>query len=155
MSQLGVNLKFLRKKKGLSQIELGKIAGITERTIYNYETGEKYPKPRTLASLANALDVPEQLLESGNPDTDFGEYSEFSNTKIHRSDPDKKFIQNMESHYGNEGAHEASELLDQTALIFSNNSLSEMAKDELFESITQAYFLAKRKARLRKSIIEQ
>ena len=99
MSQLGVNLKFLRKKKGLSQIELGKIAGITERTIYNYETGEKYPKPRTLASLANALDVPEQLLESGNPDTDFGEYSEFSNTKIHRSDPDKKFIQNMENHY--------------------------------------------------------
>ena len=155
MSQLGVNLKFLRKKKGLSQIELGKIAGITERTIYNYETGEKYPKPRTLASLANALEVPEQLLESGNPDTDFGEYSEFSNTRIQRSDPDKKFIQNMESHYGNEGAHEASELLDQTALIFSNNSLSEMAKDELFESITQAYFLAKRKARLRKSIVEQ
>ncbi len=150
MSQLGINLKFLRKQKGLSQIELGQIAGITERTIYNYEIGQKYPKARTLTSLARALEVSQDLLEHGNPETDFEVKAKHPASNIVTGE-DTEFFQNTDSEFGPAGAVEASVLLDKTTSLFYSDSLSDTAKDELFESITQAYFLSKRKARMRKT----
>lgn len=150
--QLGINLKYLRKKKGLSQIELGQIAGITERTIYNYEIGDKYPKPRTLASLANALEVSEDLLEKGNPETDFADLNQPSNYKNIGNISEEDFIKNLKSNYDDKGALEASELMERISMLFASESLSETAKDELFESISQAYFLFKRHARIKKTL---
>jgi transcriptional regulator with XRE-family HTH domain len=50
-------LRRLRKRKGLTQQELAKHAGVSQYTITEIETGRRDPRPSTLRKLANALDV--------------------------------------------------------------------------------------------------
>lgn len=144
MSQLGKNLKLIRKKRGLSQIELGKLSGITERTIYNYETGDNYPKPKNLAKLAAALDV----------STDFLERGDLENEPVDMPKEKMTFNPNFDMNVSSQSGEKMSEIpsfLDQAADIFGCSSLSESIKDEIFESIAHSYFLSKRKYRLKRS----
>lgn len=55
----GDNLKTMRKAKGLSQHELGKIFGLSDRTIGYYEANERFPKnAQLLMSMASYFEVP-------------------------------------------------------------------------------------------------
>jgi transcriptional regulator with XRE-family HTH domain len=47
----------IRLKRGLSQADLGRRAGITEYTISEIEAGKRTPRPSTLRKLAKGLDV--------------------------------------------------------------------------------------------------
>ena len=123
--------------------------GITERTIYNYETEQKVPKQSTLALLADVLGVTPELMMHGDPDKDFMTREEYDAAKKKMAQFDNEFVSRAKNTYGPQGAMEAVELLEQTTALFAGGALSEEAKDEFFESITQAYFLAKRKAKLR------
>ena len=60
-------LKTKRVEAGLSQAELAAIAGVTPRTIQNYEYGKRRPANLEIAArIADALDVPVvQLLGIG------------------------------------------------------------------------------------------
>ena len=54
----GDTLKELRKKRGLSQKELAEEAGVTTRSIQNYESNNRYPKDvAILSKLASALET--------------------------------------------------------------------------------------------------
>lgn len=125
---IGQNLKNLRKEKKLSQKELAELAGITERTIYNYEKEKQTPKPRVLNKLADALNVSADILINGAP------------LNI-QSSPQNYFS------YGSD--NEIAELLEKTTALFAGGRLSEDEKDEYYESLTQAYFLAKKKNRFK------
>jgi transcriptional regulator with XRE-family HTH domain len=50
-------LRRLRKRKGLTQQELAKHAGVSQYTITEIETGRRDPRPSTLRKLADALGV--------------------------------------------------------------------------------------------------
>ena len=54
---VGENLKKIRKEKGLTQKELGKLCGMSEAQIGQYENGLRNPKMETLEKIANALDI--------------------------------------------------------------------------------------------------
>lgn len=127
---IGQNLKKLRKERKLSQKELAEIAGITERTIYNYEKEKQVPKPRVINKLAVALNVTTDSLVNGTPVN-----APITNSAIiphHEYD-----------------MFELSELLEKTTALFAGGSISDEAKDEFFESLTQAYFIAKKKSRFK------
>lgn len=47
----------LRKEKGLTQDELGKILGFRDSTISQYETGKRKPDQETLTKIADYFDV--------------------------------------------------------------------------------------------------
>lgn len=47
----------LRKLKGLTQVELAELAGVSAYTITEIETGHREPRPSTLRKLAGALGV--------------------------------------------------------------------------------------------------
>jgi transcriptional regulator with XRE-family HTH domain len=47
----------LRKLKGLTQVELAELAGVSAYTITEIETGHREPRPSTLRKLAGALDA--------------------------------------------------------------------------------------------------
>ncbi|MDO5096415.1 MAG: helix-turn-helix transcriptional regulator [Peptostreptococcaceae bacterium] len=145
---LGTNMKILRKRNRLSQIELASMVGVTERTIYNYEKDLKVPKASVLDAIADILGVTPELLMYGDPEVDFLSTKELDamrrNTKQSHT-----FISQAKSQYGNQGLLEATDLLEQTTALFAGGQLSEEAKDDFFESITQAYFLAKRKSKLK------
>lgn len=55
---LSENLRELRKEKGLSQIELGSLAGVSNKYISEIERGDAFPSADILNQLADALKVP-------------------------------------------------------------------------------------------------
>ncbi len=50
-------LKYLREKKDLSQLELGKILNLTQQTINNYENGKREPNQEILQKIADYFKV--------------------------------------------------------------------------------------------------
>lgn len=60
-------LKLIRKKKGLTQDELAKLAGISTVSVSNYERGIRTPDKFTLNQLSTALKFPVDILEHGIP----------------------------------------------------------------------------------------
>lgn len=65
MSNLGLNLKKLRKAKGLNQDELAQILGVGKTTISNYETGYTAPPSAMLLQLAEFFNVTVDELANG------------------------------------------------------------------------------------------
>jgi transcriptional regulator with XRE-family HTH domain len=56
-------LRELRRRKGLSQKELGEAARVSQGTVYRLENGLRGAYPGTVRKLATALEVdPEELL---------------------------------------------------------------------------------------------
>lgn len=57
MLLLGKRIKSLRKERGLTQEELGKIINVTKVSICCYENETRVPTLKTLLALAEAFDV--------------------------------------------------------------------------------------------------
>jgi transcriptional regulator with XRE-family HTH domain len=55
--KLGENLKKLRIRKDISQIELARILGVDRSFVSNIENGKNNPTLSTITSLAKALGV--------------------------------------------------------------------------------------------------
>ena len=73
MSVLSDNLKYYRKKKGLTQKQLEKIAGVAQTAITKYENGKWNPKKATLISIADALEIPFHVLLIKRDDEEYTE----------------------------------------------------------------------------------
>ena len=54
---VGEKIRKIRKEKGLTQKQLGKLCGIYEANIRKYELGKQNPKIETVAKIAAALKV--------------------------------------------------------------------------------------------------
>lgn len=54
---IGNRIKSLRKKKGLTQTELGKLISLTHASISGYERGERFPDLEILCNLADVLET--------------------------------------------------------------------------------------------------
>ena len=81
MSSYGERLMRARKKKELSREELGKLCGITGRTIQNYELGHVTP---------NRIDVSQRLADVLDISVDYLIYGEKEGTEL--TEEDKKEI---------------------------------------------------------------
>ena len=57
MNDVGQQIKYFRKQKGLSQKKLGDKIGMSQQQITQYENGKRIPKYETLGKLAQALGV--------------------------------------------------------------------------------------------------
>ena len=57
MSNIGENIKRIRKEKGYSQKQLAEKLGTTPQNLAQYENGKRIPKIETLDKIASALDV--------------------------------------------------------------------------------------------------
>ncbi len=55
--ELGENMMLVRKKKGLSQAELGKLIGTSGDVVGRYERGDIKPSIDVVGKIADALDV--------------------------------------------------------------------------------------------------
>lgn len=66
MNEIGLNLKEIRKKKGLSQYELAEAARVNLRTIQRIEKNESEPRGKTLNLICEVLDInAEDILDYG------------------------------------------------------------------------------------------
>jgi Predicted transcriptional regulator with C-terminal CBS domains len=70
MSTIGKNIRKLRKAKNITQKELGRLIGVSESQIGQYEKGYRNPKLETLKKIARALEVPYTYLLDHEPQKD-------------------------------------------------------------------------------------
>lgn len=61
---IGEKIKFFRKEKGMTQLDLANKSGIQVRTIQRYEAGNSRAKYNVLNQIAKALNIPVQCFSS-------------------------------------------------------------------------------------------
>lgn len=120
--KFGEKVRLLRNEKKLSQTELGKMCGLSLRTIRNYEVDGRYPKQREVyAKLATALGCEINFLLS----------------------EDEEFVLQAQQNYGYKGAKDAEELVADVSALFAGGELSENDKDAVMRALQDAYWMAK------------
>lgn len=67
MSSIGERIKYLRKKKPMSQALLADLIGVDRKTIINYEKGETEPSLEIIESIAKVCDVSVDFIRYGKP----------------------------------------------------------------------------------------
>ena len=67
---IGMRIRRLRERRGLTQRELADAAGLGESALRNYELGARAPKERQIESLAKALRVRPEAFEVTGIETD-------------------------------------------------------------------------------------
>lgn len=121
---LGEKIRSARKEKGLTQTELAKRVGVSQRTIASYETDHSTPKTKVLyKKLSEELSV---------------------NTNYLLTDDDA-FILDAGEEYGSRGKKEAIQLMHELTGLFAGGEMDEEDMDALMSAVQTAYKLAKMK----------
>lgn len=117
-------LKQLRIKRGLTQASLAKIAGVTTRTIQNYELGGRKPSSmHVVQKIADALDTTTAYL-LGSAD---------------------RYVIEAYNKGGASAAHDINELVSEITGLFAGGKLSEDALEGAMKALNDAFWLAKEK----------
>lgn len=123
---LGEKLRNARIAKQLSQAELANAAGVSLRTIQNYEMDARVPKKRdTYLKLAQALGVDEKVLLDDNAG----------------------FVLRANEQYGSRGARQAWDLVADMGAMFAGGEMEEEDMDEIMRALQDAYWEAKKRNR--------
>ena len=118
------NLKEKRAQSGLTQAELAMKAGVTSRTIQNYELGTRKPGNMVIVQrIADALGTTtEQLLSSG-----------------------ETLVVAAHERGGARAAKDINELVSEVTGMFAGGKLSDDALDGAMRALNEAYWIAKDK----------
>ena len=117
-------LKEKRTEANLTQVELAEKAGVTARTIQNYELGSRKPSNMvTIQKIADALNTTTEYLLGS------------SGTYV------------VEAHEkgGAKSARDVNELVSEVTALFAGGTLDENAKEGVMAAINRAYWDAKEK----------
>ena len=119
--RFGEKVRQLRTEKKLSQTELGKLCGLSLRTIRNYEVAGRYPKKREVYSkLAFALGCSINYLLTENEGSDKTDLSSVGRTES---------------------------LINEISSFFADNEISDDDKDSVMRSLKASYSVVKRRRR--------
>lgn len=113
----------LRRMRGMSQSDLALATGLTDRSIKNYEAGDRMPKADTIYKLATALNVDEKALVN---DEEF-------------------FIIEANDKYGARGKASAQKLVENAQALFAGGDLTDEDKNAVMEAIQEAFWKSKLK----------
>ena len=123
---LGEKIRNARIAKRMSQKALSDAAGISLRTIQNYEAGSRMPKSKgTYAKLAGALGIDEKILTDDNTD----------------------FVLRANEQYGSKGARQAWDLVADFKVLAAGGEIAEEDMDEIMHAMQEAYWEAKKNNR--------
>ena len=135
MKQFSEKVKDARSELGLSQSQLGEIAGVSLRTILAYEKGEKKPRQSTMLKLAKALKVSVKFLSDDDCDNPVEDIEKDG------------YIEEARERYGSCGARDIEKLLAENTALFAGGELSQDQKDSFFQAVMTAYVTCKEEAK--------
>lgn len=116
-------LKKLREEKGLTQVQLSELTGISARMIQKYESGNARPRLDAAEKIAKALNITaDQLL--GNADM---------------------LVAQAAEKYGSRGAKQAQQLTEEVTGLFAGGEMAQEDMDVMMKAIQDAYWIAKEK----------
>jgi len=130
---IGEKIKLLRKRARMTQAELAEKLDVTTRSVIYFEKEQRNPSDDVMTKLSAVFDVPEDVL--------FDDRRSLELTK------EEKFIQRAKSEDQKRGKTEAERFLDKCRVFFAGGSVSDEDMDLVFESLTEIFFDAKRKAK--------
>lgn len=132
MKTFGEKLKDRRNELGLSQDALARMCGISARSVYGYESGEKEPRRSTVIKLANALSVSDRYFDANGIEDGAGAY-----------------IAEAGRLYGEQGSRDMKKLLEDNIALFAGGEIPQSEKDTFFEAVMRAYITCKDEAEKR------
>lgn len=120
----GEKIRELRKEKYLSQTELGKLTGVSLRTVRGWEIEGRYPKSRKIyAKLAEVLGCDQDYLLTEK----------------------EVFITDAGEMFGYRGKKGAERLMNEVTGLFAGGDMAEEDMDVFMLAVQQAYVDAKRR----------
>lgn len=128
-------IKISREVIGLTQLELAKEVGVSQRTIASYESGGAIARRSTTEKLASALKVSVKFL------------SDDSCTDPLEDIEKDEYIEQARALYGAKGVRDMDELLRDNAALFAGGELSQEQKDAFFNAVMTAYITCKEEAK--------
>jgi len=137
MKRFPEKLRFTREEAGLNQTELGRLIGVTQRSITDYETGRAIPHRKNLQKLAQALHVTVEYLTN----------DEVDDPQTGRVREDR--LNAAYELFGSKGKKEMAELLERNTALLAGGDIDQASKDAFFEAIMTAYITCKNEARAR------
>lgn len=84
MAEMGIRIKELLAKKGITQKELAETVGCTDAAISHYIKGDRIPRSSVLTKIAIALDTTSDYLMEGIP-TDVTDELDYAKKLIARN----------------------------------------------------------------------
>ena len=128
-------IKLAREMAKLTQNELAREVGVSQRTIASYESGGARARRSTTEKLAHALKVSVKYLSDDaciDPLADIEKDG---------------YIQQARELYGSKGVRDMDSLLQDNAALFAGGELSQEQKDAFFEAIMRAYITCKEESK--------
>ncbi len=130
MKNFGKKVRERRYELGLSQAALAEMCGLSGRSVYGYEAGEKEPRRATVLRIAAALQVSDSYLTDDSVEGPYDETKE-------------KYIQQAGQLYGRRGEDDVRALLQDNIALFAGGEISQTEKDAFFEAVMRAYITCK------------
>ena len=122
----GEKVKTLRKEKGLNQTQLAQAVGVSLRTIRGWEIEGRYPKQHAIyQKLADVLNCDITYLMT----------------------EDEAFITQASEQFGNRGAMQALQILEQVNALFAGGELSDEDKTAFMDEVQTLYLDSKKRAK--------
>ena len=122
----GEKIQTLRKEKGLSQIEFGRLVDVSLRTVRGWETEGRNPRYRELYhKIAEVLGCEVSYLLT----------------------EEEGFVTDAAEQYGTRGEKQARMILEQTAAMFAGGELSEEDQIAFLNEIQTLYLDSKKRAK--------
>lgn len=128
-------IKLARETAKLTQNELAREVGVSQRTIASYESGGARARRSTTEKLARALKVSVKYLSD---DTCIDPLADIEKDG---------YIEQARAMYGAKGVRDMDSLLQDNAALFAGGELSQEQKDTFFEAIMKAYLTCKEESK--------
>ena len=135
MTTFAEKVKAARSELGMTQSELGDAAGVSLRSVLDYEKGKKVPRQSTLLRLAKALQVSTRFLMDDTCDNPLADIEKDG------------FISEARKRFGSRGAIDMDRLLTENTTLFAGGEFSQDQKDAFFQAIMTAYVQSKEAAK--------
>ncbi|MBP3234959.1 MAG: helix-turn-helix transcriptional regulator [Eubacterium sp.] len=128
-------VKNARLALNISQAELARRTGISNRTIVSYEQGVKPKRGKNIRALAEVLHVStEYLMNDEVTDTQANIESEV-------------FLDKVSDTFGTKAKKEAEEVLEKATALFAGGDLDDDAKEVFMQSLMEVYMESKKDAK--------
>ena len=138
MESTAIVLKKLRESRNLTIVQLAKLAGVGKGTVGDIETGKNKSTIETLEKISKALKLTEE------------ERGELFSSFVPK-DIGVKILKNpMYKNLDSRGKKQFEDIVEQSALMFNDESISQEDKEKVLMAIQDAFFDAKQKNKKKK-----
>nr|DAS68053.1 MAG TPA: Helix-turn-helix XRE-family like protein [Caudoviricetes sp.] len=138
MESTAIVLKKLRESRNLTIVQLAQLAGVGKGTVGDIETGKNKSTIKTLEKISKALKLTEE------------ERGELFSSFVPK-DIGVKILKNpLYKELNSRGKKQFEDIIEQSVLMFNDETISEEDKEKVLMAIQSAFFDAKKKNQKKK-----